>query len=459
MNLPSDFIERTKPLLKENWETFLSALNNESPVSIRLNKNKAICSNDLNVNRVPWCDLGYYLPERPQFTFDPLFHAGCYYVQEASSMFVYQALKQYAERDLKILDLCAAPGGKSTLIADFMTDNSLLVSNEVIRSRANILSENITKWGNPNVVVSNNDPSAFNNMKHYFDVILVDAPCSGEGMFRKDVGAIEEWSVDNVKLCAERQRRILSDVWDSLKPNGILIYSTCTYNTEENEDNVLWIKDNLGAEILPLEIEKEWGISPSVKDNIPVYRFFPHKTKGEGFFLAVLRKNDDEIHTFRGKKEKNKAKSKDILSKDYKDYVDLSDSFHYYQRSEDWYAIPNVFKEDVSLLGFCLNIISSGIKIGEIKGKDFIPAQSLAMSNFINRKAFTEYELDWKTAILYLKREPLVLPDTPKGYILLTYKNTPLGFVKNIGNRANNLYPQEWRIRSNYLPDGEESVL
>lgn len=457
MNLPCGFIERTKPLLKQEWEAFLSALNNESPVSIRLNKNKNIFINETIVNKVPWCNEGFYLPQRPQFTFDPLFHAGCYYVQEASSMFVFQALKQYVTEDSKILDLCAAPGGKSTLIADFMTDNSLLVTNYVIKSRAFILSENITKWGHSNTIVTNNDPSSFIQLKHYFDVVLVDAPCSGEGMFRKDAGAIEEWSLDNVKLCVERQRRILSDVWNSLKPNGILIYSTCTYNVEENEDNVLWIKDKLGADILPLELEKEWGVSPSVKGDIPVYRFFPHKTKGEGFFLAVLRKHDDNINPSKRKKEKNKVKNKDILSKDYRDYINLSDSF-YYSKGENWYAMPDTFKEDISFIDSYLNIISSGIKIGETKGKDFIPAQSLALSNFINRMAFAEYELDWKNAISYLKREPLFLTDAPIGYILLTYKNTPIGFAKNIKSRANNLYPQEWRIRSNNLPDSEVNV-
>lgn len=457
MNLPCGFIERTKPLLKQEWEAFLSALNNKSPVSIRLNKNKNIFINETIVNKVPWCNEGFYLPQRPQFTFDPLFHAGCYYVQEASSMFVFQALKQYVTEDSKILDLCAAPGGKSTLIADFMTDNSLLVTNDVIKSRAFILSENITKWGHSNAIVTNNDPSSFIQLKHYFDVVLVDAPCSGEGMFRKDAGAIEEWSLDNVKLCVERQRRILSDVWNSLKPNGILIYSTCTYNVEENEDNVLWIKDKLGADILPLELEKEWGVSPSVKGDIPVYRFFPHKTKGEGFFLAVLRKHDDNINPSKRKKEKNKVKNKDILSKDYRDYINLSDSF-YYSKGENWYAMPNTFKEDISFIDSYLNVISSGIKIGETKGKDFIPAQSLALSNFINRMAFAEYELDWKNAISYLKREPLFLTDAPIGYILLTYKNTPIGFAKNIKSRANNLYPQEWRIRSNNLPDSEVNV-
>lgn len=458
MNLPSDFIERTKPLLKEDWESFLSALDSESPVSIRQNKNKVI-SDKPDTDTVRWCEGGYYLPQRPQFTFDPLFHAGCYYVQEASSMFVYQALKQYVEGDLKILDLCAAPGGKSTLIADFMTDGSLLISNEVIRSRAHILSENMAKWGKPNVVVTNNDPSSFGRLKHYFDVILVDAPCSGEGMFRKDAGAVEEWSVDNVKLCAERQRRILSDVWESLKPNGLLIYSTCTYNTEENEDNVMWIKDDLGADILPVEISEGWGISPSVKGDIPVYRFFPYKTKGEGFFLSVLRKNDDEVQTIRSKKDKNKAKIKELLSKEYKDYIISSDSFHFYQKGEDWFAISDKFKEDISLAESNLNVVSSGICLGKMKGKDFIPSQSLALSDMLNRKAFTEYELDWKDAINYLRREPLILENVPRGYILLTYRSVPLGFVKNIGNRANNLYPQEWRIRSNNLPVEKVSIL
>lgn len=455
MNLPTDFITRTKLLLGEEWDAFAEALNGEPPVSIRINKSKG---EKVSYPKVPWSDSGYYLDKRPQFTFDPLFHAGCYYVQEASSMFIEQAFRQYADGDIRILDLCAAPGGKSTLIAGLMNHNSLLVSNEVIRSRANTLSENITKWGKPNTVITNNDPSRIGKLHGFFDFILVDAPCSGEGMFRKDEGAVTEWSVDNVRLCKERQQRILADIWPALKTNGLLLYSTCTYNTEENEDNVQWICEELGAEVLPIETKAEWGISPSFRENIPAYRFFPHKTKGEGFFCALLRKTSTEETSHKGKKDKGRM-SKNTIPTGCKEYIKDSELFTFYPKNDVWFAFPARLYNDLSLIKSQLNVISEGICLGEVKGKDFIPNQSLTLSTSLNTEAFTTCEIDWKTAVAYLRKEPLFLDDQPKGYILLTYKKMPIGFVKNIGNRANNLYPQEWRIRSSNIPDLKVSVI
>jgi 16S rRNA C967 or C1407 C5-methylase (RsmB/RsmF family)/NOL1/NOP2/fmu family ribosome biogenesis protein len=464
MNLPADFIERTKPLLKDEWENFIIALQKESPVSIRVNKEKYGRNSMAFASKVPWCNDGYYLLERPQFTFDPLFHAGCYYVQEASSMFIEQAIRQYAEGDIKVLDLCAAPGGKSTLLAGLLSKDSLLVSNEVIRSRSYILSENISKWGCSNVVVTNNDPVQIGRLDNYFDVILVDAPCSGEGMFRKDTGTISEWSVDNVKLCKQRQQRILSDVWDALKPGGLLLYSTCTYNTEENEDNVAWMRGELGAEVLSVETKEEWNITSSIVEGISAYRFFPHKTQGEGFFFALLRKNSDsdEVerkYTFKLKKTKQQ-KSKNELPKEFKGYIKDSGSFVFQEQyNNSWIAFPQTLSDDLNYLKSNLNIISVGIILGEFKGKDFIPNQSLALGNDIDTNAFQTCDIDWLMAISYLRKEPIMLQDMPRGYILLTYKDKPLGFVKNIGNRANNLYPQEWRIRSNNVPAEEVNVL
>jgi len=461
MDLPADFIIQTKDLLEENWERFLSALNEEPPVSIRLNRYKTSDLYNSGLSGVPWCNEGYYLEERPQFTFDPLLHAGCYYVQEASSMFIGQAIKQYTDKDMCVLDLCAAPGGKSTLIADSINEDSLLVSNEVIRSRANILSENMAKWGKANVVVTNNDPSHIGKIGAFFDIILVDAPCSGEGMFRKDKGAIDEWSVGNVRLCKERQQRILADIWPALKDEGILIYSTCTYNTEENEENVKWIRDELGAEVLSVEVNDDWNISPSAVEGITAYRFFPHKTKGEGFFCAVLRKTSvntghDSPRRLTSTKDK---KGTATLSTDYKNFILDNENYSFHNKGDLWYAVSEKLRTKTEYIDNQLNTTSKGIYIGEFKGRDFIPGQALALSNVLNRQAFDEYEADWETAISYLRKEALVLPDQPKGYILLTYRDKPLGFVKNIGNRANNLYPQEWRIRSTNIPDREIMVI
>lgn len=461
MNLPQTFIERTKCLIGNDWENFAEALRQDVPVSIRINNKKypdyACLKKD---EPIPWCKEGYYLNYRPQFTYDPLFHAGCYYVQEASSMFIEQAFAKYVNTDVCVLDLCAAPGGKSTLLASLISSDSLLVSNEIIRSRSNILAENMTKWGYANTMVSNDDPMGIGKLRNVFDVILVDAPCSGEGMFRKDSGAISEWSVDNVKLCQQRQRRVIADIWESLKPGGLMMYSTCTYNEEENEQNVQWTCNEFGAETLPVKIQAEWGITSSLINGVDAYRFFPHKTKGEGFFFALLRKNEGEKYkSDAGRASKNKGRKPNVLPDIYKDYLKDKSRFMFIEDNNSWMALPKSIADKMIDFRQSLHVISSGVLMGEFKGKDFIPSQSLAMSLELNRSAFTQYELDWRTAINYLRKEPLMLPDTPKGYILLTYKDIPIGFVKNIGNRANNLYPQEWRIRSANIPDNEVKVL
>jgi NOL1/NOP2/fmu family ribosome biogenesis protein len=315
-----------------------------------------------------------------------------------------------------------------------------LVSNEVIRSRAYILAENMIKWGNPHTIVTNNDPAAFGKLTGFFDVILADVPCSGEGMFRKDPDSIGEWSLHNVRLCAERQRRIIADSWAALKPGGLLIYSTCTYNREENEENLDWICRELGA-----EIQEE------------PHRFMPHKTKGEGFFIAGIRKDlsPSSSPQERGvagahKRITNQIRnSRDLLPLPSKIGLSNPDEFAFFSENNVFIAVPATLREDYQFLRNQLKIISAGISLGETKGKDRIPVHALAMSNNLSASEFPNWELDKETALKYLRKEALQnIPSTlPKGYILVTYQNHPLGFIKNIGNRGNNLYPQEWRIR------------
>ena len=442
MNLPQKFIERTQNLLKDDYVAFEQALNQPSPTSIRVNNKIDYKPNEDNVD---WCDHGYYLKDRPLFTADPFLHAGVYYVQEASSMFLSVAVKQYFQDAETVLDLCAAPGGKSTLLTQYLSDNSLLVSNEIIRSRAYILAENISKWGNPNVIVSNNEPADFSKLESFFDAMVVDAPCSGEGMFRKDPDSISEWSEANVDFCAERQRTILADVWDALKPGGILVYSTCTYNRAENEENVKWICEDLGAEILSLDID----LNKDIIVTDAGYRFFPHRTKGEGFFLSVLRKSDDTTSFFRNTKADIKKGTKFVnqlefpfqLKNDKKWLLVDDNNFVRAYEAEKW--------SKFAALNKMLRCIESGILIAEIKGKDVIPATQLALSKEFDSGSVNTVELDYETAISFLKKEALVMPNEPKGYLLVKYKNVPLGWVKNIGNRCNNLYPNNWRIRMN----------
>ena len=465
MNLPQAFIERTRQLLgDEAYTRFEEALQTETPVSIRPNRMK--CSQTVEGEPIPWAASGSYLKNRPTFTFDPLFHAGCYYVQEASSMFVERVLQEYVKEPVVMLDLCAAPGGKSTLCRGVLPEGSLLVANEVMRNRSQILAENLIKWGHPEVVVTNNDPADFTDLTHLFDVILTDVPCSGEGMFRKDQVAVDEWSLENVDICWKRQRRILADIWPALKPGGILIYSTCTFNREEDEDNIAWIAKELDADVLSVPVEDSWGITGNLTGkDFPVYRFLPHKTKGEGFFLGVLKKRGDVLdETPRrflktsarlDKKKKGKdAKQPLVVPKEAKTWLEDSSEYALAMKDTNVVAFPKAYENEYALLQQTLKVIHAGITLGEIKGKDLIPHHSLAMSTALAKEAFPRAEVTYEQAIAYLRKEGLILDaDVPRGYVLLTYQDIPLGFVKNIGNRANNLYPQEWRIRSGYLPE------
>lgn len=452
MNLPSAFAEQTASVIgKEEYIKLEEALQQESPVSLRIN---SVDSGELN--KVPWCTSGYYLNERLTFTFDPLFHAGCYYVQEASSMFVEQVLKKYVTEPVTMLDLCAAPGGKSTHARAVLPEGSLLVANEVIRNRSQILAENLIKWGHPDVVVTNNAPADFKDLGAFFDVILTDVPCSGEGMFRKDSVAVEEWSPENVNICWQRQRCIIADIWGNLKPGGILIYSTCTYNIKENEENIEWIIGEYGAEPLKVDVLPEWGITGNLQGkDIPVYHFFPHKAKGEGFFLAALRKPEDApAGYFTPGKNKKKQDKPLPVPKQALQWLLHPDDYSIEVRGTSVVAFTKAYSEELIVLQKNLKLLHAGITLGEIKGKDLIPDHSLAMSSALNPSAFPMFEVTYEQAIAYLRKEAITLDaEAPRGYVLVTYKDVPLGFVKNIGNRANNLYPNEWRIRSGYLPE------
>ena len=420
MQLPEDFIRETKQLMgAERFSRYMEAFDEEAPVSIRLNPqtlgdgsflfdNNSASMSQTKKNRpqmfeqVPWCKEGYYLEGRPQFTFDPLFHAGCYYVQEAASMFITHVLRQYVHETVEGLDMCAAPGGKSTAMLSVLPEGSTLVSNEPIPTRAQILLENITKWGAKNCIVTNNYPRDFKKAKAKFDLILCDVPCSGEGMFRKDPATIGEWSLQNVEKCWRLQREIVADAWECLNPGGILIYSTCTFNIEENEENVRWIIDTYEAEPIDIPTEPSWGITGSLLEGFdaPVYRFIPGITRSEGLFVCVLRK------------------------------------------SGEWK-------------------VESGKRI--LKNKLSSPLKELSAAeqfSFLFPPSSFHIDLSYAEALKYLRGEALVLPpDTPRGLITVTYKGVSLGPVKNIGNRANNLYPKPWRIKTTHLPTEEIKII
>lgn len=422
-----------------------------SLTSVRLNRVKPFPPGAGVANysgNVPWAHSGRYLTERPFFTFDPLLHAGAYYVQEASSMFLEQALIQHGELNVprKVLDLCAAPGGKSTLIQSLLSAESLLVSNEVIRSRATILDENMTKWGAANVVVTNNDPRDFNRIPGFFDIIVADAPCSGSGLFRKDSEAVKEWSPENVQLCSLRQQRILADVWPALAEGGLLVYSTCSYSAAENEEITDWIINELGAESLSVGIYPEWGITESFspENNGAGYRFYPDKVKGEGFYLSCFRKTaptEGGWKTPAQKKKKNSVTATAIPRYLLKDAATLS----YLPLGDSYLAVPVAIEQDVLLLQSGFYLKKAGVLLGKPSFKEWVPDHALALS-LLPGNDLPRWELGKEDALQYLRRENFPgMPDF-KGWGLVTYAGLPLGWVKALPNRINNYYPAGWRI-------------
>ncbi len=452
---PPAFSQRMQVQLQQDWREFLSVHEHPSPTSIRINPLK---SNFRDSEKIPWTDFGYYLEQRPSFTFDPLFHGGAYYVQEASSMFLEQALKQTVDlsQPLQVLDLCAAPGGKSTHLLSLLNEQSLLVSNETIRSRGTILAENIQKWGNNNVVIANNDPQDFQKLEGFFDVIVVDAPCSGEGLFRKDPNASKEWSEENVELCALRQQRILNQVWPSLKKNGVLIYCTCTYNEKENEENLNWLVKEKGVESVKLNlpvrqagVESSWGVEEIKKDKVFGYRFFPHKVKGEGFFISVIRKTEEqhEISIHRKKTfDHPPTKIKERLSAWFKN----SEEVELIKHNELILALPKNYIFEIEFLSKFLKVIQKGTAIATAKHDKLIPEHAFALSTKINRENFNSIELSLDESIAYLRKDVLNLTSDKTGFTLMNFQNVPIGWANLLGNRMNNLYPSAWRIRNEY---------
>lgn len=453
--LPAAFVARMQDQMGREFEELALALDKTVPVSIRTNPTKWQERQLAGTTRkIAWHPDGCYLAERPSFVADPMFHAGAYYVQEASSMMLYQFI-DFGE-DLRILDLCGAPGGKSTLLAGAMSEGSLLVSNEVIASRAKVLAENMTRWGNPRVWVTQNDPIDFQRLPNFFDLIVIDAPCSGEGMFRKDVQVRDTWTENSPEVCAARQKRILSDVLNTLKPGGQIIYSTCTFAKAENEDIVEWLLHDFEDEVEldPLEGLEGFG---AVSVNIngvakAAYRCYPHKLEGEGMFFCRMKRKGDWIEETisSGKKKKKKGrqnekpKSNPLVEGFVKDYT------------RPWHGMKSMVREDklfmvmdegAKMREARLKVLAGDMLIGKIHRDNINPTHELAMSHLVS-DSIPSVELNYDEAIQYLQKQD-ISKDTPhkKGWVLARYQGVSLGWIKVVNNRLKNHYPTNWRIR------------
>ncbi|MCS6794448.1 MAG: methyltransferase domain-containing protein [Raineya sp.] len=444
--LPSAFLERISDFLPENQDKFLSSLSESPIVSLRLNPFKKL--NHLPFSpmcAVAWCEDGYYLSQRPSFTENPLFWAGAFYVQEASSMFLEQIFKHITSQNpLKILDLSAAPGGKSTHLLSLMNENSLLVSNEIIKNRAEILAENLARWGSKNYVVTQSNPESLGKLENFFDIILVDAPCSGEGMFRKDSTAIAEWSEANVLFCAKRQKEILANILPALAPSGYLIYSTCTFNRKENEENLHWLCENFNLQSVQIPIATEWNIVEVQEKGRFAYRFFPHLLRGEGFFVACLRKKVSPVQI--GKYKKDLFQELDKNQKNVVQQWVVGENQEFFSYQNQVFMLNPLHRTWISQLASYAYIKQVALKVGEFKGKDFIPSAELALSSCVSQN-ISRIELSTKEALQFLSKQELNLTLGEKGWYLATHQNLGLGWLKNLGGRVNNYYPSEWRIR------------
>ncbi len=437
----------------------LNALNEPASVSVRLNRSKMSpeesCNDIFGLKTTPvsWCADGFLLEQRPKFTLNPLLHAGCYYVQDSSAMFVGNVFRQAVQavldrgrkgHPLRVLDLCAAPGGKTTDILGSLRSSGcesyIAVSNEIMKQRAAVLADNVGIWGDPCIAVTSVDPKAFSSLNGFFDIIIADVPCSGEGMFRKDEEAVMQWSADNVALCQSRQRRIIADVWPALAPGGILIYSTCTFNKYENDDNVKWIMSTLGAEKFTFRNDYNGLFATEMGVNL-----LPGLVPGEGQYCsAVVKTGNDSAGNFRSKAQNNSKLP--VPETELRQYFKCGMSFEV--RGDMIIATPAHLRDEFQILDQ-LKPILRGCTAGKYKGRDFIPDEDLALCIEYNRVAFPEFDLSREQALAFLHKDSLILPEAEKGLVLMTYRGHPLGFVKNLGNRCNNLHPQGRRIRMN----------
>lgn len=428
----SAFYERLKTQIQDA-DKLMEVLEGEPLTSIRLNPKFSI---EIEGEPVPWNSNGLYLKARPNFNTDPLYHAGAYYPMEASSMFLDYALNQIqVPTDSVILDLCAAPGGKSLILKDHFP-NHLLVSNEIDGKRVHVLKENVIKWGTLDHIVVQSDAEKLKQSDLRYGLVVVDAPCSGEGLFRKDKASRAEWTLERAAGCAVRQNHILDDAVELIEPGGYMIYSTCTYNPQENMEQIERLVNEYKMQPVELSIESSFGIDEVSSGDIKGYQFWPHRIKGEGFFIAILKKRGEEFtgHSKNIKFKRDQLDSELVI--DEERFVQNLEGRYYLFSAEELRAVDSLKK--------VAKLIKKGVFMGEIKGRDLVPSYDVSHQPTIVGK-YPHYELDMEQAKKYLQGNALMIP-APKGPIVLTYNKLALGMGKSNGSRINNLYPKHLRI-------------
>ncbi|MBP6516627.1 MAG: hypothetical protein KA242_06220 [Chitinophagales bacterium] len=444
MQLPEAFLAAIQKNLPNDWEQLLHSFSTDSPISIRKHPLKTIDDSYLEpIASTPWCANGRYLKQRPSFTYDPIFQAGAYYVQEASSMFLEQFANAFLSHipEPVVLDLCAAPGGKSTHLLSMMVGRGVLIANEIIANRNAALRQNIAKWGAFNGVVTQNDPKDFQRLEGLFDLIVVDAPCSGEGMFRKDKNAIAEWNENNVETCIYRQEEILTAILPALKPGGLLIYSTCTFEPGENIHRIEWLTREYALQcIKPSQTFEENGVTTITSGEAVGYAFYPHKTNGEGFFIAALQKPLSDSDS-----KKMKLSATEKVLADIQQWITQTEANTIITYQEEYHLVSKKYAALKDVFRKTLRIKQEGTIVCTQKGKDLIPAPELAFSTSI-ADGVRRIEVSYEDAIRILKCENIHFPGYQRGWHLITYKNLGLAWVKVMDNRTNNYYPNNWRI-------------
>lgn len=355
---------------------------------------------------------------------------------------------EFAGKPVRYLDMCAAPGGKSIAAIEALPEGSLAVANEYDGRRARVLVENLAKHGFASLMISNNDASAYSRLSEAFDIIGVDAPCSGEGMMRKEPEAVNQWSEGLVAQCASAQRQILDSAWRALTPGGVLIYSTCTFNRSENEANVEWMMKEYGAESIDLALDYA-GIMPGVDTSAHCCRFMPGYVEGEGLFVSVLRKSGHSAVRVGSEVSRRHGKQKGVFAVYASEVLRNAEQYEVIETQSLSYALPAAHAAFMREASRHLHLLRCGLPLGIVKGKDIMPSAELIHSTELRGDAFARCELSESQALSYLRGESLteLTADLPKGMVLFTYDSKPLGFAKNIGRRANNLYPDAYRLR------------